>query len=60
MQKQNAPSRSQGREEKMQAASIFTHCATSVKRLLVTLAVYEVAPAALVVFLLRVLRLGGA
>jgi hypothetical protein len=56
----NAPNRSQGREEKMQAASFFAHCATVVKRLLVALAVYEMAPAALVAFLLRVLRLGGA
>ena len=44
----------------MQAASFFAHCATVVKRSLVALAVHEMAPAALVAFLLRVLRLGGA
>lgn len=60
MQKRNAPDRSQGREEKMQAASFFAFLAPAVKHLLVALAVHEVAPAALVAFLLRVLRLGGA
>jgi hypothetical protein len=31
MRKRNAPSRSQGREEKMQATSFFAHCAAIVK-----------------------------
>lgn len=60
MEKRSAPNRSQGREEKMQAASFFARCAAAVKRLFVSLAVHELAPAALVAFLLRVLRLGGA
>jgi hypothetical protein len=33
MRKGNAPSRSQGREEKMQAASFFVHCGFIVKAL---------------------------
>jgi hypothetical protein len=34
MQKRNAPNRSQGREEKMQAASFFAHCGSIVKALI--------------------------
>ena len=60
MRKRNAPNRSQGREEKMRGAHFFAHCAAAVKRFFVSLAVHERAPAALVAFLLRVLRLGGA
>ena len=59
MQKRNAPNRSQGREEKMRAASFFAFLAPAVKRPFVVLAVHEVA-ATLMAFLLRVLRLGAA
>jgi hypothetical protein len=60
VKKRSAPNRSQGREEKMQAASFFASWPGVVKILLVALAVYEVAVAAVMVLLLRVLREGAA
>lgn len=59
MYKQNAPDRSQGREEKMRATSFFARCAASVKVLLVCSISNELLPAALLALLARVLRQGA-
>ncbi|KAF0235298.1 MAG: hypothetical protein FD177_52 [Desulfovibrionaceae bacterium] len=58
--KSKTPSTGRGLQEMKRTALFFAHCAAAVKCLFVSLAVHDLAPAALVAFLLRVLRLGGA
>lgn len=60
MRKRSAPSKGRERKEMKRAAHLFAHCAAAVKCLSVSLAVHELAPAALVAFMLRVLRPGGS
>lgn len=60
MKRETPNHKGRGLEEMRRAAPFFAFLAPAVKRLFVALAVHEMVPAALVAFMLRVLRLGGA